>query len=404
VNLWKSLKGLPRDVWILSSATLINRAGMMVLPFLIIYLTTERGLSAANAGAMLSVYGVGSLVAAPISGRLTDHVGALPVMRASLLLTAVLLFVYPFVRSPIGIAVVTFLWALAADLFRPASMVFIADVVPTEKLKPAYALYRLAINVGMSVGPAAAGFIAAHHIRWIFAADAATSFAAAIVLIVTAFNAVHHRSEQKYGASPLQTLVLDDRRMILFLGACVLFGVVFYQIDGPLPLFLTRDLGQSTAFFGLLFTLNTVMIVFLEVPLNAATSHWPHWRALALGAFLTALGSGMFGFASGAWAVVAGMAVWTFGEMMFFPQASAYVAEIAPQHRRGQYMGAYALFFGIGLVIGPWLGTASYARFGGRALWTGVFAVGFISALMLTRVNARPDSLGAPVVPSPENS
>jgi MFS family permease len=404
VNLWKSLKGLPRDVWILSVATLINRAGMMVLPFLVLYLTRELGFSAARAGATLSVYGFGSLVSAPLSGRLTDRIGPLPVMRASLALTAVLLFIYPYVESFPLLVAVTFIWAVAADSFRPASMVLIADVVEPERLKSAYALYRLAINVGMSIGPAAAGFIAANAIGWIFIADAVTSLAAAIVLVVTAFNVVHTPSKEEYSSSPFKLLVLDDRRMTLFLGASMLFGIMFYQIDGPLPLFLVQDLHQSPAFYGLLFSLNTVLIVLMEVPLNAATSHWAHWRALALGAFLTALGSGMFGFASGAPFVIVAMVVWTFGEMMFFPQAAAFVAEIAPQHRRGQYMGAYALAFGLGFVIAPWAGTASYARFGGKALWIGVFFVGLVSTLILTRVTVQRRILSIPVSPTSENT
>ncbi len=283
-------------------------------------------------------------------------------------------------------------------------MVLIADVVEPERLKSAYALYRLAINVGMSVGPAAAGFIAATNIDWIFIADALTSLAAGVVLIVTPFNVVHKPSDKEYSSSPFKLLVLDDSRMTLFLGASILFGIMFYQIDGPLPLFLVQDLHQSPAFYGLLFSLNTVLIVLMEVPLNAATSHWAHWRALAIGAFLTALGSGMFGFAGGAPLVVLAMIVWTFGEMMFFPQAAAFVAEIAPQHRRGQYMGAYSIAFGLGFVIAPWAGTASYARFGGKPLWIGVFLIGVVSTLMLTRVSVQRRILPAPVAPTSENT
>jgi predicted MFS family arabinose efflux permease len=74
MNIWRSLKGLPRDVWILALATLINRAGTMVLPFLVLYLTRELGFSASRAGFVLGVYGAGALVAAPISGRLTDRI------------------------------------------------------------------------------------------------------------------------------------------------------------------------------------------------------------------------------------------------------------------------------------------------------------------------------------------
>jgi MFS family permease len=178
--------------------------------------------------------------------------------------------------------------------------------------------------------------------------------------------------------------------MVLFLSAVFLMGVVFFQIEGPLPLFLVQELALSPAFYGGLFTLNTVMIVFMEVPLNAATAHWPHRRALTLGAFLFALGSGAFGFASGPMLIIAAMVVWTFGEMLLFPQAAAYVAEISPPSRRGQYMGAYALAFSLAFAVAPWAGTSAYARFGARTLWIGVFVVGVISAAMMLQVRQEP--------------
>jgi MFS family permease len=165
-----------------------------------------------------------------------------------------------------------------------------------------------------------------------------------------------------------------------------LTGVVFFQIEGPLPLFLVEDLKLSPAFYGALFSLNTVMIVFLEVPLNAATSHWPHRRGLALGALLFAIGSGAWGISHGPVAVIAGMVVWTFGEMLLFPQAAAYVAEIAPPARRGAYMGAYTLAFSVSFSFAPWLGTSAYSHFGAPLLWLGVFIVGLVSAAMMLSV------------------
>ena len=147
MNIWRSLKGLPADVWTLSIASLINRAGTMVLPFLVLYLTKELGFSASRAGLVLAVYGAGSSIAAPISGRLSDKLGPLPVMRVALVLTGVLVLLYPVVTSFVGVVVLTLLWAISTDLFRPANLAMIADVVPADRLKAAYALSRLAINV-----------------------------------------------------------------------------------------------------------------------------------------------------------------------------------------------------------------------------------------------------------------
>lgn len=40
-----AFSGLPRDVWLLAGAMLVNRAGTMVLPFLSLYLTRQLGLA-----------------------------------------------------------------------------------------------------------------------------------------------------------------------------------------------------------------------------------------------------------------------------------------------------------------------------------------------------------------------
>lgn len=387
MNIWRSLRGLPRDVWVLAISSLVNRAGTMVLPFLVLYLTRQLGFSAPRAGFALAVYGAGSIIAAPLAGRFSDLIGPLPIMRASLIGTGLLLLIFPFVESYEGVIALTLAWALVSEAFRPANLAMIAEVVPQEQLKPAYALIRLAINLGMSIGPAVAGFIAAHSFEWIFVVDAVTTLAAGAVLLATPFSggkrAKREANDSASDAAVFRSSVLDDRRMLLFLSALFLVGFVFFQHEGALPLFLVQDLQLSPAFYGLLFTVNTVMIVFMEVPLNAATSHWPHRRALAIGALLFALGSGAFAFAGGPATVIFAIVIWTFGEMLLFPQASAYVAEIAPPARRGQYMGAYSLAFNLAFAVAPWAGTSTFAQFGAKVLWIGVFAIGATSAVMM---------------------
>ena len=62
MNPWRGLKDLPREVWLLSAATLVNRAGTMVLPFLVLYLTRTLGITPAHAALSLTVYGCATLV------------------------------------------------------------------------------------------------------------------------------------------------------------------------------------------------------------------------------------------------------------------------------------------------------------------------------------------------------
>ena len=57
LNPWRGLSALPREVWLLFATNLINRAGMMVLPFLVLYCTRELHFTAGQAGFALALYG-----------------------------------------------------------------------------------------------------------------------------------------------------------------------------------------------------------------------------------------------------------------------------------------------------------------------------------------------------------
>ena len=110
-NPWAGLRGLPRTVWIVAATSLVNRAGMMALPFLVLYLTRHIGTSAALAGLAVSAYGLGGIVTGPIAGRLCDRLGPFTVMRASLALTGVILMVIPLAHSFGVVVLLVFVWA-----------------------------------------------------------------------------------------------------------------------------------------------------------------------------------------------------------------------------------------------------------------------------------------------------
>ncbi|HSP06358.1 MAG TPA: MFS transporter, partial [Acidobacteriota bacterium] len=51
--------------------------------------------------------------------------------------------------------------------------------------------------------------------------------------------------------------------------------------------------------------------------------------------------------------------------------------------RQGQYMGMYTMAWGVSFSVGPWLGVYILDHFGGVVLWSGMFALGLLSALMM---------------------
>ncbi len=392
MNPWKALKELPRNMWTLFFATLINRAGTMVLPFLALYLTTSRGESADKAGLVLAFYGGGALLTAPFVGKLSDKVGALKVMKISLLGSGIVLFCYQFVSNFYVILAFTFIWAVISEAFRPANRSIISEVVTPAQRRTAYALNRLAINLGMSIGPVAAGFLTAIDFSIIFYVDGLTSILAGLFLLFKKFEpfpvekieespAVQQNNIVKAKAS-----IFKDHHFIYFLLCMIPVNMVYFQHIGAMPLYLVKDLGFSYETFGFLAVINTVLIILIEVPLNNFLSGWSDKRLLIIGTILTGIGFGLMAFAQDLIAISLTIVTWTFGEMVLFPASSSYIAEIGPAKRRGEYMGYFQMTFSLAFTAGPWLGTVVFEYFGAFNLWIGTFVFCLISALMMLKL------------------
>lgn len=395
-NPWRGVRGLPAAVWIVFATTLINRAGTMVVPFMVLYVTRELGARAALAGSALTVYGVGGLVSGPIAGRLCDRFGPFAVLRGSLLLSGVLLLVFPLARGFGAFLVITLVWAFVAESVRPATLAALTAFVGAEQRKAAVAVNRLAINLGMSVGPAVGGFLATVSFPLLFLVDGASALTAGLVLSALLMwhppllPGLPQRGDAPAGETRGGATVLRDPRAVVFLTGLFLMGVVFYQHEGAMPLYLVRDLHYRESFYGILFVVNTVLIVLLEVPLNLAMASWSHRWTLVLGATLYAVGFGSMAVLHSVPGLLLAAVVWTFGEMIAMPVSGAYAADIAPPGRAGEYAGAYASMFSLAILVGPWAGTVALERFGGTALWCGVLVVGLLSAAVLSLTEDRP--------------
>jgi MFS family permease len=397
-NPWRGVRGLPAPVWIVFATTLVNRAGTMVVPFMVLYVTRHLGVRPALAGLALTVYGIGGLVSGPIAGRLCDRLGPFAVLRGSLVLSGVILLAFPLATRFETFLVITFVWALVAESVRPATLAALTAFVRPEQRKAAVAVNRLAINLGMSVGPAVGGFLATVSFPLLFVVDGASALCAGLVLSVLlvmrpiATIASPRPGDDTPRPTGRGTSVLRDSRAVVFLTGVFLMAVVFYQHEGAMPLFLVRDLGYRESFYGILFAVNTLLIVIVEVPLNLAMERWSHRWTMVLGAVLFAVGFGSMAVLHSVPALLCAAVIWTFGEMIALPASGAYAADISPPGRSGQYAGAYAASFSLAILVGPWAGTIALERFGGTATWCGALVVGVLAAGVLSLTDERPVS------------
>ncbi len=392
MNPWGGLRNLPKEMWLLALSVFINRSGMMVLPFLVLYLTRTLGCGAKEAGLVLTFYGLAALVTAPFAGKLSDRVRPLRVMKYSLLLCGVILLLLPLATQYVIIVIAIVVWSTISEAFRPSALAFIADITPVEQRKAAFALNRLAINLGMSIGPALGGFLFIFSYHLLFWVDGITAILASILLFLPSwkpFVNAHHVTTSSSGNSAGAVSGYKNWRFMYFLLANLPVLIIFFQHEATVPLFFVRDLHLPESSFGLMFTINTVLIILLEVPLNLATAHRPHREMLTVGALLVGAGFGAMVFASDFLSVALTVVIWTFGEMIFLPSSATYVSEMAPRERRGEYMGMFQMTFSLGFALSALFGTAVLDYFGATILWTSTFAAGCFSAIMLWNLKTR---------------
>lgn len=391
MNPYKGLKNIPRSVWLLSLATLINRSGTMVLPFLAIYMNRKIGVTPTAAGMVLMVYGLGALLTSPFVGRLADKVGSLTVMRLSLIFTGLMIVLYSFITDYNLIIVVTFVWAVISEAFRPANLSLISFETSADQRKTAFALNRLAINLGMSIGPVIGGFLTQIDYSLLFYVNGASSILSGTFLSFVKIESQSQenrseRAELRESLSPDKSKfsILSDRRFLFFMLALIPVNLVFFQFLGGLPLYIVNELRYTEATFGILMSINTIMIVLIEVPLNNAMANWDDRKSMVLGSLLAALGFGMMAISSALVWLVFTIVIWTFGEMIFFPSSASYSTVISPEEKRGEYMGYYQMVFSFAFMFGPWLGAVILDKLSSMILWGGAFVLALISTIMFS--------------------
>lgn len=374
----EAFSGLPRDVWWLSGVTFVNRSGTMVLPFLALFLTARRGYGATEVGLALALYGIGAMAGVALGGWLSDRIDPRQVMIASLLATGAGFVLLPYATTRWAAGSTLFLLGAFGEAFRPANMAALMRGLPPEIRTRAVALLRLAINLGMSFGPAAGGLLASIDYAWLFRVDAATCWAAALLVGVLMRrgsltpHALHHEVTER---SPL-----TDRPFLALLVIETTIAVVFFQINSTYPLTLRDGFGFSERAIGLTLAVNTVLIVLTEMLLVHRLQAVEPLRVAAWGSFLLCSGFGLLAWSGpGAWVLVS-LVVWTAGEMLNLPFVTGVIAGRAGR-RVGSYMGLYNVAFSSAFVAGPLLGTWAYQHLGPRAPWIACLALAPITAL-----------------------
>jgi len=370
--------GLPRTYWLLWVGTLVNRLGTFVVPFLALYLTRERGFTMQQAGFVAALHGAGALVSGPLGGALADRFGRRTALAVGLWLGSLAMLFLGFSRDIMWIHVAAFTLGVLGDLYRPAVFAAVSDIVRPEDRTRAFGLYYWVVNVGFAVSLPLAGLLAKTGFIILFVADAITTF---VYGFIVWFKVPETHTQRGPSRSLLPSLApFKDKAFLSFWVPNFLVFFVFFQSNVALALDLGQR-GMSTAEFGVVMSVNGLLIVMLQPFVGRIVSRWRRSTLLAGAAALTGLGFGLHTLSFTVPLAMVAVVVWTVGEILGSAVAPSVVADLAPPELRGSYQGAFQMSFGLALCTAPAVGAWVLDHHGYSALWGGCLLLGLIAAV-----------------------
>jgi MFS family permease len=374
-----NVKALPRAAWILFGGTFINRFGTFVIPFLILYLT-RIGYTSAQAGLAVGAYGIGHLIASSAGGHLADRIGRRNTIVLSMFGSAASMLALSQVRSYAPVMILTCITGALSELYRPASYALVGDLVGEEHRVIAFGIYRFAINLGFAAGPATAGFLADHSFTLLFIGDAATSIVYGFIALFALPHGLRTYVKTERAGEALR-VAARDKPFLLFLLATLCVTTVDFQLGSTFALHV-RAAGFPSRVFGLLVSTNGMLIIGFELAITQWTRRFHPRPMIALGYLLAGVGFALTGLARTVPLLAGTVVIWTLGEMISSPVATAYAVQLAPEQYRGRYLGLVMMMWSLGMIIGPPVGTFLFEH-NPSTVWIACGALGVISAALM---------------------
>lgn len=343
--------GLNAPVTRLLAGGVVNHLGNgMVFPFLLIYLHQVRGIPLGTAGAVVSVMGIAGIAALPISGSLVDRFGALLILRGGVALSLVGYSMMPLVHVAWQALPVCVVIGIGSAVYFPAATTLLNGLVTEDERHHAYAMQRVAMNVGFGLGGLLGGAITRVDRPGTFTAvyllDALTF--AAYLLVVRPLPDTERTRSEHHVLAPVafvrglrEAVVGRFARRLLALD--LLIATMFTFGFELMPAHASASLGQSTTVIGVLFLANTATVTVLQLPVSRALRgrrRIPAFQLMGacMGALMAlVLASGDRDAATVTMLLGIGVCTFGIGEAILGAVRGPLQAEVAPAGTLGRY-------------------------------------------------------------------
>lgn len=373
---WQRIQRFNFTVWTVLSGTLLARTSyFMAWPYLIIFLYQDYNATALEVGGMLAASGLVGVFTGLYSGYLSDKFGRKWVMIAG---SAIAALAY----SGIGVAneiwqffvLLTLCGLMRPMIEAPAKAVIGDNLSDVKDRELALNIRYFVLNLGGAIGPLIGITLALAAPQQLFIVTGITYLLFGAWLWLS-FLRCPETTQGEGGEIPdfkaTVKVIAHDKIFQILLIANLIMMFVYAQLESSLPQVLVRSsLPDAATLIATLVLVNTLTIIVFQFPMLKLMERFPLFMRTRIGMLLMGLGQVAFIVTPENWVLgwALGCFIVSLGEVIAFPTLSVQIDQLAPEHLRGSYFGAAAIY-SLGFAIAPLVGGAMLNTLDADWLW-----------------------------------
>ncbi|HKG08556.1 MAG TPA: MFS transporter [Pedobacter sp.] len=368
-----SFSDLSRETWMLSIVMLINRSGYMAVPFMGLFVTQSLHRSASDAGFIITLFGIGSILGSAAGGKFTDMIGFRPVQIVASIVSGIFFIFFATITNFQTLCILAVVISFFSESFRPANFAAIAAYAKPGLQTRSYSLNRLATNIGWAVGASMGGMIASYDYRLLFFVDGTVSIIAGLSILWFLPRISDYRKTIR---EKVKGIVVrkpwEDWIFVRFLLLSTLFIICAFLMFRVVPVFFKQVWKIDEFMIGIIIGLNGIIIAVFEMVLvHKIENKRSAIYFIVVGAFFFAAAFVVLLIPLSSPVLLGTLSIvfFTIGEMFALPFINAFVMSRANEFNRGLYAAGYMLCWSIAQVIGPTTGFLIAETYGYNVLW-----------------------------------
>lgn len=356
-------------VWNILAGTFFTRTALfMSVPYLAIFLTSQKHLSIFLAGCVLSINPLVNVLFSGFGGALADRLPLHKIIAVVPMVWGGLFILFYCADSFPAFLVLNALNGLCYSIFEPTSKkVLSTETLPENRLL-VFNLRYTAINLGCFLGPLLSLMF---NMKLTLFPYVILGVLYILYGVSTQFFFRHggriHASAASRGIGSLKNLgaIRKDYVFLLLLAGMSFSFFGYSQLNGTVSQYLnaTSALADGARMYSVILSLNAVVILAAQFAVLRWISKWNPFHVVLTSNLLIAASFLFFVLPVSPLMPLLFIIVFSLGELLIGARFDALVDELSPESNKGLYFGC-SEFVKIGTTFGPMLGAGLLGLYG----------------------------------------